>query len=408
MSNQPVDLEETNSAALLATVYVILPLSWLSVGLRVFTRTFLIKSFKWDDWFMLAGQIVFTAFCVFLILGVRSGIGRHNAAITDVETEVQALMWQALATATYVLDMMLIKLSIGLFLLRLAVAPVYKWIIRISLAIITIWSLVLFFWNLFQCSPVEKQWDYRITEGRCVTVDQIVAAAYAISVMTILSDWLYALLPIPMLWNVKMTAQTKATVIAILGLGIFASIATLVRLAFLADLEDTDDILFAGTDAMVWTIIEPGVALIAASLATIRPLLRAMRVPGFDTTKATTENSVRSGTKRSRNKSQPASTPGSAPTDVSLVNLETRHDTQPRRPLEEDERGLRPGNSFDQRTNDSKSEIYVIEGHASSAERRSLDQIHNVSAQSQDDAFIGLAIADPKNQKHDCLRGNPP
>lgn len=87
--------------------------------------------------------------------------------------------------------MMLIKLSIGLFLLRLAVAPVYKWIIRISLAIITIWSLVLFFWNLFQCSPVEKQWDYRITEGRCVTVDQIVAAAYAISVMTILSDWLY-------------------------------------------------------------------------------------------------------------------------------------------------------------------------------------------------------------------------
>lgn len=122
MSNQPVDLEETNSAALLATVYVILPLSWLSVGLRVFTRTFLIKSFKWDDWFMLAGQvslggevdllalpyrldrltlpqIVFTAFCVFLILGVRSGIGRHNAAITDVETEVQALMVSVLLTA---------------------------------------------------------------------------------------------------------------------------------------------------------------------------------------------------------------------------------------------------------------------------------------------------------------------
>lgn len=46
-----------------------------------------------------------------------------------------------------------------------------------------------------------------------------------------------------MLWKVKMTKQAKATVIVILGLGIFASVATLIRLKFLADLEDLDDIL---------------------------------------------------------------------------------------------------------------------------------------------------------------------
>lgn len=35
---------------------------------------------------------------------------------------------------------------------------------------------------------------------------------------------------------------------------------------------------------MVWTIIEPGLAIVASSLATIRPLLRAMRVRGFEST----------------------------------------------------------------------------------------------------------------------------
>lgn len=35
---------------------------------------------------------------------------------------------------------------------------------------------------------------------------------------------------------------------------------------------------------MIWTIIEAGLAIIAASLATIRPLLRAMRVRGFEST----------------------------------------------------------------------------------------------------------------------------
>jgi hypothetical protein len=99
--------------------------------------------------------------------------------------------WQALATATYILDMMFIKLSIGVFLLRLSVTKVYNWIIWISLAIITIWSLVLWFWNLFQCNPVEMQWDFRIKDGTCVSADQIVSAAYAISVMTVLSDWLF-------------------------------------------------------------------------------------------------------------------------------------------------------------------------------------------------------------------------
>lgn len=38
----------------------------------------------------------------------------------------------------------------------------------------------------------------------------------------------------------------------------------------------------AGTDAMIWTIVEAGLAIIAASLATIRPLLRVLRVRGFE------------------------------------------------------------------------------------------------------------------------------
>jgi hypothetical protein len=243
MAATDFDLSENNGSALVTTSISLLVVTWISVILRGITRAILMKNIQIDDWFMLGGQIVFTVSCVFILLGVEAGLGRHNDAITDDESKVAALKWQALATATYILDMMLIKLSIGLFLLRFSVQRVYFWIIAISLAIITIWSTVLFFWNMFQCSPFEKQWDWRIQEGTCVTAEQVVQAAYAISVMTILSDWLYALLPIPMVWTVHMTTQAKITVMVILGLGIFASIATLVRIRYLVDLENTDDIL---------------------------------------------------------------------------------------------------------------------------------------------------------------------
>lgn len=116
--------------------------------------------------------------------------------------------------------MMFIKLSIAIFLLRLAVRRRYRYTLWASMVVVVVWSIVSFFWDIFQCTPVQAQWDFTIPHARCVSPAQIVSAAYAISVMTIVTDWLFALLPIPMIWKVKMTKQAKASVTMILGLGI--------------------------------------------------------------------------------------------------------------------------------------------------------------------------------------------
>ncbi|KAI8625124.1 hypothetical protein F5Y19DRAFT_272758 [Xylariaceae sp. FL1651] len=280
----PTAPTDSNGDGLLVTAIVALIISWLSVAMRVYVRAIMMNSFKVDDWVMLAGLANFTVSCSFIFVGLPYGIGRHNRSLSQPD-EIEALKYQALATASYISNMWLIKLSIGLFLLRLAVQKRYKYILGISIVVVGVWSLVLFFWNLFQCSPVSAQWDYTILasnpKSHCVSADEVVSAAYALSALTILSDWLYALIPIPLIWQVKMTPQAKLTVIAVLGLGIFASIATLIRLKFLADLTDAADILHAGTDAMIWTLIEPGIAISAASLATIRPLLRRWKIKGF-------------------------------------------------------------------------------------------------------------------------------
>ncbi|OHW98098.1 integral membrane family protein [Colletotrichum incanum] len=373
-----VDLSESNGGALATTAIAFLVLSWFSVVLRCYVRAFMTKGFQIDDWFMVAAQ------------------------------------YQALATATYVLDMLFIKLSIGFFLLRLSNSKFYNWIIYVSLAIVTVWSVVIFFWNVFQCSPVEAQWDYAILNSKCVSPDAVVAAAYSISVMTILSDWLYtvltdfeALLPIPMIWSVKMTKQAKATVIVILGLGIFASIATLIRLKFLADLSDLTDILFTGTDAMVWTLVEPGVAIVASSLVTIRPLLRAWRLSGFTSTDRTPGMSgaisggVRSGTTRTAPRPVPRNDPygvDDVDTDLELGGM-GKHEPIPQpnsrigysspfaQAGSEETRGqlnanfMAPPNR--RRGSISKSEMYVIEGDKASNIWRG-DRIGSPSASSVD------------------------
>lgn len=116
--------------------------------------------------------------------------------------------------------MAFIKASIAVFLLRIAVRKRFKWILKISMLIIILWTTGIFIFNIFQCKPVEFQWDFTIKGGKCVDPDAIVIGAYALSILAVLSDWLYALLPIPMLWSVKMNLQTKLSVTIILSLGI--------------------------------------------------------------------------------------------------------------------------------------------------------------------------------------------
>ncbi|KAG6052407.1 hypothetical protein E4U17_005825 [Claviceps sp. LM77 group G4] len=281
MTQTPYDVNESNASSLVITCVAMLATSWLAVGIRTFTRVFFMKSYQADDILMLIAQTIFTVTCSIQFEGVQSGIGRHNASFMNEDDLVAAIMWQALGVAIYILNMMFIKLSIGVFLLRIATQKPYIWAIRIVLVVITLWSIGLFIWNLLQCTPIEKQWDFRITDGQCAGASEVLTAAYALSVMTIVTDWFFALIPIPMLWGVKMSTQAKTTVILILSLGIFASVATLIRFRFLTSIERTDDILFRATNASIWSLVEVGVAIIASSLATVRPLLRSLKIRGF-------------------------------------------------------------------------------------------------------------------------------
>lgn len=71
---------------------------------------------------------------------------------------------------------------------------------------------------------------------------------------------------------------------------------------------------------MVWTLIEPGIAITASSLATIRPLLRAWMITGFQSTEES-KSGFRSGKMTSRtNQSNKMPAFGSA--DVTLVDVE--------------------------------------------------------------------------------------
>lgn len=124
---------------------------------------------------------------------------------------------------------------------------------------------------------------------------------YVYSAISCVTDWTFSLLPIHLVWDLRLSYRDKISVICILGAGIMyvchpaqnskllahppmhelitftrrsASTATIIRLRYLYTLADVEDFLYLSTDVAIWSTIETGLAIIVAASATLRPLLR--------------------------------------------------------------------------------------------------------------------------------------
>jgi hypothetical protein len=68
-------------------------------------------------------------------------------------------------------------------------------------------------------TPFRKNW-FPTMDGTCQPRSIQTTLSYAVAVVSILSDWIFAVLPIFLLWNVQLDWRVKLSVMGMLGLGI--------------------------------------------------------------------------------------------------------------------------------------------------------------------------------------------
>ncbi len=129
-----------------------------------------------------------------------------------------ALQWWWTCEPIYVFCNMMLKFSIGVFLLRICVSPVQRAIVWFVMGTSGIVCTYFFFIFVFQCWPVAYFWgQYTGMEGSCIDGNIITASTYAYSAMSCWTDWTYCILPAFMVWNLQMNRRAKITVCLILG-----------------------------------------------------------------------------------------------------------------------------------------------------------------------------------------------
>ncbi|KAJ4416526.1 hypothetical protein N0V85_002247 [Neurospora sp. IMI 360204] len=140
----------------------------------------------------------------------------------------------------------------------------------------TIMNMIAGFYIIFQCNPVSAAWDIDALEdgAKCNPAEYMADIYYATTAVNIFTDWATAFMPIPLLWNVQLSRNTKISVICVLSLGFFASISACVRLRYTVNLTAQENYLYALADIVIWGYAENGMGLIVGCTMTLRPLLR--------------------------------------------------------------------------------------------------------------------------------------
>jgi len=115
---------------------------------------------------------------------------------------------------------MALKLSICVFLLRIAVSKTHRAIIWTVIIVTEVYCTFFFLLFIFQCTPVEHFWTrYTGTTGYCINPHITVNALYAYSAISCAADWTIGVLPVFLVWNLQMDRSTKVSVACILFVG---------------------------------------------------------------------------------------------------------------------------------------------------------------------------------------------
>jgi hypothetical protein len=75
---------------------------------------------------------------------------------------------------------------------------------------------------------------------------------------------------------VQINIRVKISIVALLGLGIFASTAAIVRLTVTLNLSATTDFLYCAMPVAAWAHAELGLGVILANLPALRPLVEPL------------------------------------------------------------------------------------------------------------------------------------
>ncbi|KAH9434614.1 hypothetical protein MCOR02_006609 [Pyricularia oryzae] len=284
---------ESRVAEIYSAVIICLIAVTVVVLARIYTRLFVVRTFGLDDW-TAAISLPFTVACGVVVgVNIKYGSGRHIWTVS-IDDQRQYLINFYLSIVLYNISLLFTKASFLLQYYRvLATTKAMKRLYMGFFIAIVFVYIVFLFLAIFPCIPISDFWSFSDSPNCLPNLPSF----YAQAVTNIVSDLAIFFLPLPALWKLHINGPQKLVLLSIFSLGLFACIISIIRLTFLAD---SPDITWDNASASAWSTAEVCIALICASLPSLRPIVGGIlpRLASSFGKSTTARSATRKGTSR--------------------------------------------------------------------------------------------------------------
>lgn len=270
-----LDTQNRSGTILLEVTWALASIGTILIILRLIIACKLLHNITLDSRLALVSWALAIAGQACLTQGVISGIGDHVWKFSAAELN-NIYIYQYAATCLILFSAGVGRISVAALLLRVHRGPAHK-PKRIFLLAVCITAalagLTQFLVITIANSPASPYWNANqpgytryaeipaklgIFTGTCCAICDIVLAIY----------------PTVTFWNLNISRNKRIGLCILLGGGMLAGIAAIVRIVFTRLAASTEDVTFAIAPLLTWTFAETWLILILGSTPTLRPLFQ--------------------------------------------------------------------------------------------------------------------------------------
>ncbi|KAH6855354.1 hypothetical protein B0I37DRAFT_302361 [Chaetomium sp. MPI-CAGE-AT-0009] len=207
-----------------------------------------------------------------LLAAIHYGVGRHNYYVPD-DKEVLAEKWLFLGQPPFPWALALSKMSIAWMLIRIQRdRPWWTWSMYFLMFVSFGVAVVSNIFQLSACKPLWAVWDHSNPDAVCTDPAVSQTSIYVTAILTIITDVALSLAPISFIVNIQRPLREKIALGFVMGIGIFASSASIAKTFMIGSYGKTGDTLMDTVGLTTWSYVEAQLAIIAACIPTLKRL----------------------------------------------------------------------------------------------------------------------------------------
>ncbi|KAL4807936.1 hypothetical protein BDV18DRAFT_159145 [Aspergillus unguis] len=250
---------------------IFLAISFTAIAVRLWTRTFIARGFRWDDYLMVLSWMCSCVMSGITLEMLNWGLGIHMWNVPVSHLSPYFLRFNVIAAIIYCAGTGFLKVSVLLFYMRIFPSRNFHIAVWVLVFIAAGYNIASVLANIFSCNPVEKAWDLTIMTGHCMDRPTFYFWNAGLGIFT---DFATVLVPVPWLRRLQMPLRQKIAVGCILATGCFVGVVSCIRLSSLYILQHTADLTWATTNALMWCVIELNLGILGGCVTTMRPFVR--------------------------------------------------------------------------------------------------------------------------------------